>query len=153
MAVCTLTACSTPDLEYAPSIGSNDRTATIQALNLAVVTNGEGVGTLVGALLNEADSADRLVGVVAVSELGPIETAMPTGPIKLPEEDAERLVQLAPSSAVTLRGDNLRQGFWIDLTLRFDDSAELPTKVPVEAQAGPYADIEITASPDGKVAP
>lgn len=150
VALGALTGCGGNDLRYEPAIGSNARTASIQALSLAVVTNGHGVGTLAGTLINEADGADRLLDVRTTSEIGPIGTTLPDGPVALPHEEP---VRLATTSAVMMRSDNLRQGYWIDLVIRFDDSSELSMKVPVEPQSGPYADIEITQSPDGDVAP
>lgn len=145
-----LAGCGSPDLKYEPAIGSNARTPTIQALSLAVVTNDKGVGTLVGSVLNEAKETDHLIDVKAASDNGPITTRLPAGPVALPHDE---LVKLATQNAVMLRSDNVRQGFWIDLTLRFDNSAPMELKAPVEPQSGPYAEIEVTTPPDGDISP
>lgn len=145
-----LAGCGGKNLDFEPAIGSNARTPTMQALSLAVVTNGRGVGTLVGSLINEAEDTDHLTNVTATSENGPISATLPGGPVALPQDE---LVRLATENAVMLRSDNLRQGFWIDLTLRFEDAPRIKLKAPVEPRSGPYAEIEITTPPDGDISP
>ena len=145
-----LSGCSSNDLEYEPSIGSNARTPSMQALSLAVVTDGEGLGTLVGTMVNEGDETDRLVDVQATAETGPIPTRLPGGPVALPTDEP---VRLSTTKAVLMESDNLRQGYWVDLTLSFADSRQMTLKAPVEPRSGPYAEIEITRPADEDVSP
>lgn len=135
---------------YEPSIGSNARSDSVEALGFAAVTDGEGAATVVGSLLNEGPRAGGLVEASVDAESGPVETVLSEGPLALPPGES---VQLATMQAITLRSDVLRPGFFVELTMRFQRSEPITMLIPVEPQQGPYAEIEVAAPPDGDVSP
>src|SRR4051794_25675238 len=119
LAVLLLTAvgCGTSDLRYSPSVGVNHLGEEMDALGLTIVTNGEGVATLVGTLLNHGTQPDQLVAVQARSPNQPPITAQLTrGPVRLPVEGP---IRMAESSAVTLTAEGFRLGYTVDLRLEF----------------------------------
>lgn len=127
--------------DYEPSIGQVERNATVTAANMAIVTDGEGRGVLVGTLINNGEVADRLLDVDVEGELSfPAAVALVDGPVLLPPEEP---VRLADDPAVLVAADRLVQGFRAPLELTFEVSSPITTTVTVESQTGPYADIEI----------
>ncbi len=129
------------DGDSQPPIGQVERNATVTASNLAIVTDGEGRGVLVGTLVNDGEGEDRLIDVDAEGELEfPIAVELVGGPVVIPPETP---VQLADDPAVLISADRLVQGFRAPLELTFESSAQIVTTVPVEPRTGPYADIEI----------
>jgi hypothetical protein len=142
--------CSGDDVDAEPSIGQSERTESVRALGMALVTDGDGVARFVGTLLNEAEETDRLVGVDIDTEIGPFALVFAEGPILLQTDEPFRL---AREGEVLVVSDKLRKGFRVELTLVFRNSAPIVTTVPVESQTGPYADVEITRPLDGSIAP
>ena len=122
------------------SSGNVERNETVTASNLVIVSDGQGNAVLVGTLINNGETDDRLVDVDVESESGPVEVSFVNGPVQLPVEEP---VRLADDPAVTLRSEELRQGFRAPLELTFESSAPISTTVTVESQTGPYADVEI----------
>ena len=142
--------CSGDDVDAEPSIGQSERTESVRALGMALVTDGDGVARFVGTLLNEAEETDRLVGVDIDTEIGPFALVFAEGPILLQTDEPFRL---AREGEVLVVSEKLRKGFRVELTLVFRNSAPIVTTVPVESQTGPYADVEITRPLDGSIAP
>lgn len=137
--------CGTTDPEYSPSIGVDYRGAEVDALSLTVVTNGDGVGTLVGTLLNHGAQPDRLVAVEARSpNQPPITTQLTHGHVQLPVEEP---VQLAEIPAVTLTADSFRLGYGVDLRLDFAQADDITLRVLTAPQEGPFADVRVGADP------
>ena len=132
------------------SVGADEKSATVQALSLAVVTNEDGIATLSGTLLNTGSRPDRLVGVEAETERGPAHARLRHGSVPLPSSEP---VRLARQDAVRLESEHLVPGFLIELTLTFERSAPVRMDVPVESPTGPYAEVEITRAPDGDISP
>lgn len=144
-----LSACGEPT-ESTPAVGQVERTETIDALNLVLVTNGDGVARLVGTLLNESDELDRLVGVDVDTEIGEFSVILADAPVLLPSEEP---VKLARDAVVTVVSDALRPGFRAELTLVFRESEPIVTTVPVKLQEGIYEDVDILEPPDGDIVP
>lgn len=131
------------------SHGNDERTGEVKGLSMAAVTNGEGVAAVVGTLLNESDEPDRLVGVEATSERGPVRAVL-AEEVDLPKEEPLRL---ARENLVTLVSEVLVPGRFITVTFTFAESPALEMQVPVEPHGEAYADIEIVRPPDGDVTP
>lgn len=62
-------------------------------------------------------------------------------------------VELARVPVIAVSSVNLPVGFFVELTLGIEGGVPIEMLVPVEAQEGPYAEIEVTEPPDGDVAP
>lgn len=123
-----------------PSVGQVTSNRTITAANLAFVTDGEGTATLVGELINDGAKTDRLVGVDAEAEEGPIEVRLVDGPVAVSPTEPQRL---GPEPRVVAALAGIQAGLRVELELTFRRSAPLRTTVTVESQTGPYADVEV----------
>lgn len=145
----TTAGCGMDDPVFEPSIGSNARSDTVDALGFAIVTDGEGNGRVVGSLLNTGEEPDALVGVDVELESGTVEATMPSEDIALPVEES---VELARVPAIGVVGQ-LPEGRFVEITLDFEVGPDLDLLVPVEPQRGPYAEIEVTQPPDDDVSP
>lgn len=145
-----VTSCSEPEVETEPSIGQVERTESMAALGMALVTNGEGAARLVGTLVNGADEPDRLLGVDVDPTVESFDIVIADGPIILPTDEP---VTLARDAQMTVFADSFVPGFRPELTLVFANSAPIVTTVPVETQTGPYAEVEVLEVPDGDISP
>ncbi len=129
---------------YQPAVGISNREGTVYALNTLVVTDGEGNGTVVSALINQAATEDRLLSVTATDGATQLRVLpLPEGGIALPPS---RLVQLETTGAVRIRSDNLRAGYFVTLTFSFANAAPLELDVPVVEVVdadSPYADVPV----------
>lgn len=139
--VMLLAGCSDDDVEAEPSPGQVERNETVAAQNLVLVTNGEGVATLVGTLTNKADQEDALVQAQVSDDAGsPLDTVLDGVPVTLPVNEPVRLV---PDTTVNVVSDDLTPGFRVQLDLGFEKSAPISATVTVEPARGIYSDIEV----------
>lgn len=145
-----MTSCSEPEVATEPSIGQVERTESMDALGMALVTNGQGAARLVGTLVNNADEPDRLIGVDVDPTVESFDVVIADGPIVLPPEEP---VTLARDAQMTVFADRFVPGFRPELRLVFLNSAPIVTTVPVETQTGPYAEVEVLEDPDGDISP
>lgn len=149
--VACLTACADPEVDdTTPSIGQVERTDTVAALGLALVTNGRGAARLVGTLVNSADEPDRLVGVDVDPNIDSFDVVIADAPIILPPEEP---VTLARDAQMTVFADQFVPGFRAELRLVFLNSPTIVTTVSVETQTGPYAEVEVLEPQDGDISP
>lgn len=153
----SLTACGEDDLASVdgpdnadPPLGAVERTENIDALNLVLVTEGEGVARLVGTVINQAEETDRLIGIDVDTEVGPYSLIFAEGPLLLPTDEPLRL---AREAEVTVVSDRLRPGFTAEVTLLFENSAPVVSEVLVKLREGVYSDVEVMRPPDGDIAP
>lgn len=142
LAAGAVAGCGGEDPESEAPIGAVVRSERMDALNLAVVTDGGETGTLVGTFVNQADEDDALTGVSVESEQGPVEAVLLDGEVELPPEET---VRLATEQRVGLSGE-LPEGRFIEVTLAFEDARTLTTLVPVEPPSGPYGDVEVPSA-------
>ena len=130
--------------QYQAAEGISDREGDVYAINTLVVTVGEGNGTVVAALINQAATEDTLQSVTAADGDKPMRVLpLPEGGIVLP---SSRLVQLASDAAVRIRSDTLRAGYFVTLTFTFANAAPLELDVPVvtaDEEGSPYADVPV----------
>jgi hypothetical protein len=127
--------------DYNPAVGVNVREGDVWAMNLLVVMPESGRGTLVGALLNQRPTGDRLVGATVESEPGepPLESSMLGSEVALAPE---RLVQLGEPPTVRVEGD-VEPGRFVTVTLQFARAQQVEVQIPVVAPEGPYADVPL----------
>jgi hypothetical protein len=144
------TGCAEPEVETEPSIGQVERTESMEALGMALVTNGQGAARLVGTLVNNAEEPDRLVGVDVDPTVESFDVVIADGPIVLPPDEP---VTMARDAQMTVFADAFVPGFRPELRLVFRNSAPIVTTVPVETQTGPYAEVEVLEVPDGDISP
>lgn len=131
---------------YQPADGVSNRESSVYAINTLIVTDGQGNGTVVTALINQGDEPDALVSVTAT---GPDGEEIPVAP--LPRDGivlpSEQIVQTADAGNVQLSADSLRPGRIVTLSLEFAAAAPVEVEAPVLEQEGPYADVPVGPVP------
>lgn len=147
-----MSSCAGDDEDYEASDGEVARTDSIDALNLVLVTDGEGVARLIGTLVNQADQPDELVDLTleAEPESG---YSVVLGGESIPLAPDEPLRLYRDAQVTVVADDAFRPGFRADVVLTFADSEPLRTTVPIERNTGPYSDVEVTRPPDGDIRP
>jgi len=132
---------------YQPADGVTVRSGMVYVVNALVVTDGDGNGTVVVALINQADEPDRLVSLTAEATTGePVEvTPIPTD-FELASGES---VQSAETGTLRLSSPELEPGGLVTLTFEFEQAAPVSVEVPVLPQSTDYADVEIGPSGTG----
>lgn len=133
----TLTACGTGlDAQtneiYNPAIGVNARGGGVDVLNLLIVANPDGTGTVSGALINQSDDPDQLTGVAATNEEAELlRVEAPALPLVIPPADEIPIdpVNLEDGSAIYV--PEVRPGSFLTLELTFANGEPVVAEVPV----------------------
>lgn len=133
---------------YEPSIGSNARTEQIDAVGVALVVDSNENGRIVGTLMNTENQRHALIGATVKGDGVPVRAAVLADVVVLPPDQA---VDLALEAPVSVSADQLSVGSFVELTLDITDGELVTMLVPVEAQKGPYADVEVVAVGEGKL--
>lgn len=139
---------------YQPGPGISVRDTGVYAINMLIVTDGAGNGTLVGALINQQQRRDALE-TVTVSALDGrmLDTTILPGTIALPPG---RSVQLADTGWVRVGGP-LDPGANCSLTMTFRNAAPVTAVIPMLNQSADFAKVPVgptpTATPPSPTAP
>ncbi len=134
------------DQIYQPGPGISVRSGGVYGINMLVMTDGAGHGTLVGALINQQRRVDVLESVSITSpSSGALKTTILPGTIPLP---SQRAVQLAHSGDVRVEG-NLVPGDNYKVTLLFHNAAPITTLIPAIAQSLVYENVPVGPVPSG----
>jgi hypothetical protein len=132
---------------YQPAAGISDRSGEIYAINVLVVTDGSGDGTVVASLINHAADDDSLDSYAATDSAGQeIATAPLSDPIALPAPPSpDQSVQVGPTGDLRLSGDNVEAGTFVTITFTFGSAAPLAVEAPVVSGGSDtiYADIPV----------
>lgn len=134
------------DQVYTPADGANDRDGMVDVLNILVVADGEGAGRLITGLSNnDTGEADELTSVRGEGDDAGVTYTLLGGETEIP---AGGFVQLADEGKAQIRveGEGVVPGGFLTLTLTFANAEEVTVEVPVLANEGDYADIEIPES-------
>jgi hypothetical protein len=133
--------------QYQPAVGADDREGQVYALNMLVVADDQGRGTLVGTLINQASCPDYVVDIQAVDDKGGgVETgALPaaktldtpegcpsTAPDKGLALPSQVPAKFPDDALVQLDSPHASPGTFVTLTLRFQEAAPLEIDVPVQ---------------------
>jgi hypothetical protein len=132
---------------YNPSVGVDVRRDGVWGMNMLVVLDSSGEGTLVGGLLNQSRQTDRLVAAVVRAEprQGALRSTLTRPGATL---QPGRLVEMSDPTTVAVQGD-VTPGLFVDLTLQFERSRTIHTQVPVVPPEGPYAQVPLPSSQGG----
>jgi hypothetical protein len=138
-----LTACgfnAQTDQVYQPAVGVNDRDGSVDIINALVVSETDGSGTFAGTLVNNDQTHDDALESVSGTGI--------TASRRTVEVPAAGAVPLGDTGAVTLQGDAIEAGGWVELTFVFSSGQSTSMKVPVVEATGDYADVRLpSASP------
>lgn len=134
---------------YQAGEGSNSRSGDVYALNTVVVSDGEGNGTVVSALLNQQGTPDSLEDYSVTDTAGDaIDGPGLSQAIPLPAAgSAGQLVQVGTDGALRLDGQNLVLGSVVDVSFSFAEAAPVLLTVPVVEPGSVYADVPVGQLP------
>ena len=136
-------------VQYQPAVGSDDRDGDIYALNMQIVADASGDGTVVGTLINQKSPADRVTQFSAQDSKGaPFQVStLPQSGIPLKTQQS---VKLPDGANLQVSGSTLIPGGIATLSFRFDEAAPLDIEVPVVANTSMYDGITVgpMQSPD-----
>jgi len=136
--------------QYQPGEGINDRSTDVYVLNALVVADGQGNGTLVGTLLNQATTPDALTSVAAADGQGQsIRVTKLVSPMALAPQHA---VKLETDAAVRLTGAGVVSGDFITVQLTFQQAAPLQLDIPVLADGPIYTGVPVGPGDSGPAA-
>jgi hypothetical protein len=137
----TLAACgfsAQTDQVYQPAVGIIDRDGPVDILNALIVSGQDGSGTFAGSLVNtNTTEDDRLDSVTGPGIVASRRTVV----IK-----AGGAVNLADTGQVTVTGNDIVVGKFVELTLVLDNGQSSTITVPVVAAAGDYVDVPLPRS-------
>ncbi|MEJ7629272.1 MAG: hypothetical protein WKF54_06740 [Nocardioidaceae bacterium] len=120
---------------YQPGPGISVRTGGVYTVNMLVVSDGAGNGTLVAALINQAKQPDTLESVSLTDRSGrAVDTTIVGGTVSLP---SQRAVQFADTGAVRAAG-TLTAGAYYSITLTFRNAAPVTVMIPVVSRSAEY---------------
>ncbi len=125
------------------AIGTNARTEQVDALGFAIIVDGEGHGRVVGTLLNTERRPHAVTGAAIKSDGTPVRTALLASIIRLPPREP---VDLLDAPMLSVPAADLSAGTFVELTLDITDGELVEMLVPVEAQEGPYAEVDVVAT-------
>jgi len=131
-----LTACGfsvQTDQVYQAAVGPNYRLGHVDILNALIVSGQDGTGTFAGTLVNKDNTADdRLDSVTGPDIVAARRTVdIPAGGV----------ARLAESGVLTLTGDGIKPGAYVELTVAFSNGDSTTMKVPVVEAVGDYAGV------------
>ena len=138
-----LTACgfnAQTDQVYQPAVGVNNRDGNVDIINALVVSDTDGSGTFAGTLVNNDQTNDDALESVTGTGI--------TASRRTVQVPAAGAVPLGDTGAVSLKGEGIKAGGWVELTFVFSSGQSTSMKVPVVEATGDYADITLpTESP------
>jgi hypothetical protein len=140
MSSCGVNFDAQTDQVYNPAVGVNDRGGSVDVLNALVVTGTAGSGTVVATLVNnDQQHADTLRGVAGAGQDTSVRVQM-GGPTSIP---ADGLLNLATQGGVTVRGQQVLPGRFVEITFSFDRGKAVTIDLPVVSSSNPdYAGIK-----------
>jgi hypothetical protein len=135
-----LTACGfnvQTDQVYQPAVGVIDRTGDVDILNALIVSGEDGSGTFAGTLVNTADEDDRLDSVTGTGITASRRTVLVA---------AGDSVNFGDSGEVTLEGDDIKPGAFIELTFTFSSGQTTTVRMPVVEAGGDFSEVPLPAA-------
>ncbi len=129
--------------QYQPGVGANLRTGQVKLYNALAVDNGDGTATVSAVVANTSDEPQKLDGVTARHGDGEVEVE--TAPAIIGAGDS---FNTGPAATAVLRGDTVKAGTYVTLTLTFDRAGDVTIDVPVVTRTEMYDDV--ASKPGGK---
>lgn len=127
--------------QYTPGVGTYSKASSVDVLNAVIVSSERGEGTLVTTLVNnDLENEGRLVSITGTGT-DPVEVSISGETTIAPES----FIKLSDAAQVTVTGDAVRQGFFVELTYAFDNADSVTLMVPIEDwdPDGPYGEVPL----------
>jgi hypothetical protein len=141
MSSCGVNFDAQTDQVYNPAVGVNDRAGSVDVLNALVVSGSPGSGTIAATLVNnDQQNADSLRGVAGAGDDSGL-TASTGGTTDIP---AGGLLNLAEDGRVSIRGEGITPGSFVEITFSFERGKAVTMKVPVVSSSdSDYSDVPL----------
>lgn len=124
------------DQVYQAGLGVNNRSGTVDILGAVVVSGTDGSGTFVASLVNkDLKNTATLTSVTGASGL----TIQLTKQVQV---GPESLVNLADLGAISVAGNTVTAGGYVELTLQFDTGQKSVVNAPVVTRDGEYSQVQ-----------
>jgi hypothetical protein len=138
------------DRVYTPGVGVNERAGTVDVLHALVVSGADGSGTVIAGLSNnDREQDDALTRITGAGEDAGLSVTF-EAPLEIPRGG---LVQLADETEVSVEGDSITPGAFVELTFSFEQGENVTVEVPVVARRGDYAEIPVPSVAPTTAAP
>ncbi len=133
------------NLPYTPADGVNLEVGSVQIRNLMVLSRADGEGFISATMSSsEPDALVGVSGMVIKSDGSDGAALTATVPNPVAVGNGVPTVLTDRAQFVTVRGDGLKPGLTVDLTLQFSSAGETTLRVPVVDANHPYY---VTVSP------
>lgn len=126
----------TTDQEYIPARGVNDRSGQVDVLNVLIVSDTDGSGTVVAGLVNNGTEGDTLTGVTVGGSEASVKktgTDIPVGGIN----------NLGESGAVSASSQEIEAGTFVEVVFTFESAEAVTVHAPVVPHEGAYAEVPL----------
>jgi hypothetical protein len=138
------------DRVYTPGVGVNERSGTVDVLHALVVSGADGSGTVVASLSNNnTQQSDALTRIAGAGDDSRLEVTL-EGPVEIP---AGGVVSLADETEVSVEGETIKPGTFVELTFSFERGESVTVEAPVVARRGDYAQIPVPSVAPTTAAP
>jgi len=137
------------DKVYQPAGGVLNRDKDVDVLNALIVSGEDGSGTFVANLVNNnQEHADKLVSVTGPAITVPADALTAKGAdTTIPAAGA---LNLAATGLVSVSGDTVKAGNFVEISLTFASGDVVDVRVPVFRNDGIYADVPLPSEGPSK---
>lgn len=137
------------DRVYTPGVGVNDRDGEVDVLNALIVSGAPGSGSVVATLSNNnVDEPDQLTDISGAGENN-AQISLES-PIEIPRGGS---VSVSDEAEVSVEGDLINSGAFVEITFTFENAEPVTIEVPVVARRGPYSDLPVPSVAPTSAAP
>lgn len=138
------------DRVYTPGVGVNERDGQVDVLNALVVSGADGSGSLVATLSNNNSAEpDALVQVAGSGEDAAVRVTL-DGPVEVSQGGS---VSLSDETEISVEGEPVKPGAFIELTFTFEQGEPVTVQLPVVSRRGTYSDIPVPSVAPTTAAP
>jgi hypothetical protein len=120
---------------YQAAVGSNNRSGTVDILGAVIVSGSEGSGTFVTSLVNK--DLEKPATLTSVTGPSGVEVQV----AKQVEVGPDDIVNFADLGAVSVKGEEVKAGGWIKLTLEFDTGQKTSLNTPIVNRDEEYSEV------------
>jgi hypothetical protein len=137
---CAATFGAETQLPYTPGEGTWANVDGLKLRNMVAVAPEEGQATLVGTIVNDGETDDRLVAIQVANG----QATLPTSRVPVRAGEVSVLgvdTSQGTAARIGLEGEDLVPGGVVDLTFEFEDAPSVELGVQVVAAEGAYATV------------
>ncbi len=138
------------DAVYTPGVGVNERSGQVDVLHALVVSGADGSGTVVANLVNnDREQADTLTDIAGAGDDQGVTVSLDS-PVEIPAGGG---VQLLDESEISIEGDPVTAGSFVELSLTFERGETVTVNAPVVPRRGDFAEVPVPSVAPTTAAP